>query len=325
MGNALVDKMTILSNDNILSEIGLPKASMQLVDAEQSAKIQELTANFENSLVTGGSAANTIRSLAHLGVESAYIGKVGNDELGKFFRNQMRELNIFDNIYSSETPTGLAVALVSPDSERTFATYLGAASELKPEEINKEVFQKYDYIHIEGYLVFNHDLIRKAFEIAHECGLKIAIDMASYNIVDLNREFLLEMIKKYVHVVFANEEEARSLTGKLPEDAVHDIAEICDIAVVKIGSEGSIIKQNNELVRVGVRKTTPVDTTGAGDNYAAGFLYGLANNWSLKQSAQLGTIMASKVIEVTGTSMDEEAWNYIMQQKDLIEQGKLEL
>ncbi len=325
MGNALVDIMTQLPDDNLLHELGLPKGSMQLVDFKQSEQIQTVTASLKRSLVTGGSAANTIRSLAQLGASCGYLGKVSDDEPGRFFKNEMLGLGIDCNLLQSKTPTGLAVALVSPDSERTFATYLGAAAEMTHNEITREVFSKYNYLHIEGYLAFNHELIEKALEMASDCGLTVSMDMASYNVVEFNRDFLLDMIKKHVDIVFANEEEARALTWKLPADAVHEIAEMCHIAVVKTGAEGSLIKSGTQIEKLGARKTHAVDTTGAGDNYASGFLYGHSLGWSLKQCAQLGTIMASKVIEITGTTMDANTWNWIQFQRELIKENTFRL
>ncbi|HOY38078.1 MAG: adenosine kinase [Bacteroidales bacterium] len=318
MGNALVDMMTQLPNDSILSDLALPKGSMQLVDATQSKQIQEFTKSMVRTRVSGGSAANTIRSIANLKAPCGYLGKVSNDELGIFFRNEMNALGINTLLQHSATPTGLAVALVSPDSERTFATYLGAAAELTPEELSKESMAGFDYLHIEGYLAFNHSLIKKAMEIARANNIIVSMDMASYNVVEINRDFLLDVIKNDVDIVFANEEEARALTGMGPEDAVHQIAEMCRIAIVKTGADGSLIKSQGQLSKIPARKTSPVDTTGAGDNYASGFLYGHANGWSLKKCGQLGTVMASRVIEVIGTTMSSETWEWINAEKECI-------
>lgn len=322
MGNALVDMMTKLPDDDALSALGLPKGSMQLVDASQSENILNKTKHFPRALVSGGSAANTIRSLAKLGANCGYLGKTSHDELGKFFNTEMLQLSIDAHLLYSNTATGLAIALVSPDSERTFATYLGAAAEMTPEEIDIDIFKKYQYLHIEGYLAFNHPLIQKALETASACNMMVSMDMASYNVVEINRDFLLDMIQKHVDVVFANEEEARALTGKSPELAVHEIAEWCTIAVVKTGAEGSLIKTGGEVIHVPARKTRAIDTTGAGDNYAAGFLYGHAEGWDMMRCGKLGTILASKVIEVTGTTMSEETWQWISLEKKAIEASK---
>ena len=170
----------------------------------------------------------------------------------------------------------MAVALVSPDSERTFATFLGAAVEISASDLKLEDFQGYDYFHIEGYLVQNYDLIETAVKLAKEAGCKVTIDMASYNVVEDNLEFLTRIVKEYVDIVFANEEEAKAFTGKEPREALDAIAEMTDIAVVKIGSKGSMVKRGDKVYTAGVIKANSIDTTGAGDLYAAGFIYGLS-------------------------------------------------
>lgn len=308
MGNALVDVMTMLSDDKVLEDLGLPKGSMQLVDLATSNKVQEITAGLPKSLASGGSAANTIRSLAKLGIQTGYLGKIGNDKMGEFFATDMKETGVFPRLIKSEIPTGLAVALVSKDSERTFATYLGAAAELTPDDITESTFTGYDILHVEGYLIFNNELIEKAVSTAKQCGLKVSLDLASYNVVEANLEFLKYLTEKYVDILFANEEEAKSFTGREPEKALAMMSAICEIAVVKVGEDGSYIKRGDEIHKTGVIKVKPIDSTGAGDNYAAGFLYGLVNNWTLDKCGKAGAILSGNVIEVIGASMDAKRW-----------------
>jgi sugar/nucleoside kinase (ribokinase family) len=205
-------------------------------------------------------------------------------------------------------PTGCAVALVSPDSERTFATFLGAAIELSAEHLLSNIFSKYDFLHIEGYLVQNHALIETAVKLAKEAGLMVSIDLASYNVVEANKEFLHDIIEKYVDIVFANEEEAKAFTGKDPDEALHEIGGKCKIAVVKTGREGSMVKRGEDLHKIGIIAVTPIDTTGAGDLYAAGFLYGLANDKPLQECGRIGALLAGNVIEFMGSKMPEERW-----------------
>ncbi|HNQ67902.1 MAG TPA: adenosine kinase [Bacteroidales bacterium] len=311
MGNALVDIMTMLPDDKVLETLGLPKGSMQLVDFDTSSKVQKLTDGFEKSLASGGSAANTIRSLAKLGIKTGYLGKIGKDKMGNFFAEDMKKTGVLPSLIKTDTPTGCAVALVSKDSERTFATYLGAAAEMSPDDISEVTFAGYDILHIEGYLIFNNDLIEKAVSLAKENGLKVSLDLASYNVVDANLEFLKYLVDKYVDILFANEEEARAFTGEEPLKALEMMSGICDIAVVKVGEEGSYVKRGKEFYKAGVIKAKPIDSTGAGDDYAAGFLYGLVSNWTLDKCAKAGAIIAGNVIEVIGTTMDEKRWDNI--------------
>ena len=311
MGNALVDVMTLLDSDNVLDNLKLPKGSMQLVDLETSKQTLEHTQNLNRKLTCGGSAANTARSLAMLGVETGYIGKIGKDENGSLFANETKKSGVTPLLIETDTPTGVAIAMVSKDSERTFATYLGAAAELLPEDISENLFHGYSILHIEGYLIFNNALIEKAVKTAKKCGLKISLDMASYNVVEANLDFLKKIIENYIDIVFANEEEAKAFTGKNPEEALEEISKMCETAVVKTGEKGSIIKSGNIFYQEGIIDVKPIDTTGAGDNYAAGFLYGYINNRSLDKCAKVGTILAGNVIEVIGTTMDDKRWTRI--------------
>ena len=308
LGNALVDIITQLESDKDLEILNLPKGSMQLVDKEVSAMIQKATLHLNSTKQTGGSAANTANGIANLGVCSGYIGMVGEDKLGEFYANDMLENSIEPNFFKSQsTPTGCAVALISKDGERTFATYLGAAIELRADLLTKELFSGYDYFHIEGYLIVNHDLIRTAIRMANELGLKVSIDLASYNVVEENIDFLKEICKD-VHIIFANEEEAKAFTSQDAEQAVKTIADLCDIAVVKIGKKGSFIKSGEQEIRIYERERTCLDTTGAGDMYAAGFLAGLCLGKDLEYCGNMGSILAGNVIEVYGAKMDKERW-----------------
>jgi len=309
LGNALVDIMTQLEDESLLREFGLPKGSMQLVDKNKSDQVIEGTKHLETSLAAGGSAANTINGLAKLGAECGFIGKIGPDEMGKFFSDDMKASGIQPLLIQSKTESGRAVALVSPDSERTFATYLGASVELSDVDLKPENFAGYGYLHIEGYLVQNHALIEKALRLAKAEGLMVSLDLASYNVVEDNLAFLQEMSKKYVDILFANEEEARAFTGEEnPEKALEIIADIVDIAIVKVGKKGSFIKKDGIKFKVGVVDVVSRDTTGAGDLYAGGFIYGLMNNLSLDKAGQIGAVLSGNVIEVIGAKMDEERW-----------------
>ncbi len=311
IGNALVDIMTRLNDDSLLDKFSLKKGSMQLSEREFADQINKTTVGLDKSQSSGGSAANTIHGLASLGVPTGYIGKVGDDEFGEFFSNDMRANDINPFMMKSMTETGRAIALVSPDSERTFATYLGAAIELTDEDLNANQFKDYQYLHIEGYLVQNHALMEKAAELSKNNNMKISLDLASFNVVEDNLEFLKQYVKNNVDIVFANEEEAKAFTGKEPEDALHELSDQCEIAVVKIGSKGSMVKNNGKIYHIDPFKANSIDTTGAGDLYASGFLYGVVNRLPFDQCGRIGSLCASKVIEVIGSKMTVETWGKI--------------
>jgi sugar/nucleoside kinase (ribokinase family) len=314
MGNALVDIITTLENDTLLETFGLPKGSMTLVDHETSNFINIQTAGLKKQKASGGSAANTIHGLAHMGVKTGFVGMVGDDDLGKFFFKDMKSKKIKPLLFKSIRETGRAVALISPDSERTFATYLGAAVELSTEDLDSNIFAGYDYLYLEGYLVQDHDLVEKAVRLAKINGMKVCIDLASYNIVEEHRSFFLELIRNQVDIVFANNQEAEALTGEQPEKAAEILGGYADIAIVKTGAEGSLIFADGTLHKIGIRPSKSIDTTGARDMYASGFLFGLVNGLSLDTCGNIGAILSGRVIEVLGAKMDESTWENIRRQ-----------
>ena len=311
MGNALTDILLQIDNDDILSTLNLLKGGMQLVNTQQSEEIGHALRDYSKIMATGGSASNTINGITRLGLEAGFVGKIGKDDIGLFFTNDSKFNGVEPHLLVSETPSGRCIVLVSPDSERTLCTYLGAACELVASDLHPEMFHGYDFFHIEGYLVQNHDLIRTAVRLAKLANLKVSIDLASYNVVEENLEFLHEIVNEYVDIVFANEEEARAFTGLEPEEALIQIAEKCGIAVVKIGKDGSYIKSGNETVQVKPQLANCIDTTGAGDLYAAGFLFGLANNYSLEVCGKIGSVVSGNVVEVLGAKMTDEVWELI--------------
>ena len=314
IGNALVDIMTILNDDKLLEKFGLRKGSMQLVDKHFSMHILDLTNNLIRSQSSGGSAANTINGLANLGIQTGFIGKIGTDDLGTFFREEMKKHSIEAILYESSSTSGHAIALVSPDYERTFATYLGAAIELSADDLNPNIFKEYEYLHIEGYLVQNHELLEKALKLAKDNKMIVSLDLASYNIVNENIDFLKSMIEKYVDIVFANEEEAKAITGESPERALDILVEKTDLAIVKIGKNGSLVKQDGKIYKAGIITVNAIDTTGAGDLYAAGFLYGYVNNEPLDKCAMFGAIASGYVVEVLGAKMENDRWSRIKEE-----------
>ncbi len=310
IGNALTDMLVNLKSDTVLGKFQLAKGSMTLVDAELQNTISKSVAGMPYSLSLGGSAGNTIRAMAQLGSRVGFIGKVGHDKTGEFFSQALTNLGIEPIIFNGESRSGRCISLISQDGERTMATYLGAAIELKHTEVMSTVFDGYDCLYVEGYLVQDHALIENVMKSAKACGLKIAIDLASFNVVEENLEFLRRIVDEYVDILFANEDEARVFTGEEePLNALQYISNLCELTIVKIGIKGALIKRGNEAVHVGIMAAAKrVDTTGAGDFYAAGFLAGMCEGLSLRQCGTIGAITAGKVIEVVGTTFGEEAW-----------------
>ena len=312
IGNALVDALVTLTNDDLLHSFGLPKGSMTLISDEEQHRIQECFASLNVQRATGGSAGNTMLALANLGAKPGFIGAVGADATGKFFASNCEKCAISPCLTTLPVQSGIAYTFISPGGERTFATYLGAAAMMDPENLSSEMFEGYDYLYVEGYLVQNHALILRAVELAKEKGMKVCLDLASYNIVEADHEFFTRLVTDYVDVVFANEEEARAFAGADPSEALELLHSLCEVAVVKLGAAGStIMSKEKKTFEPAMMVDRVVDTTAAGDFYAAGVMYGLMNDCSLEQCAQLGTLLSGNVIQIVGTQLTNEAWEKI--------------
>lgn len=314
MGNALVDIIIQLPSDDILDTLALPKGSMQLVEQNTSKAVLDYFKDTPYHITTGGSASNTIHGISHLGIETAFIGVIGEDSFGETFESTMLTSGIKPMLLRGKNPTGKAITLMSQDSERTFATYLGAAIELSAKLLDNNLFKGYHFFYIEGYLVQNYELIRRSIELAKEEGLKVVLDLASYNVVEENLAFLKEIITKYVDIIFANEEEARAFTGKDPQEALLELSKICDIAIVKVGKNGSYAQKGDQVVHTKAWSNICVDTNGAGDGYAAGFMYGICHNKDLQTCCDIGSLVAGNIVTVIGPKLDDASWVAIKKQ-----------
>ncbi|MDR2886903.1 MAG: adenosine kinase [Bacteroidales bacterium] len=311
IGNALVDIMTLMDDDSFLQQYSLPKGSMQMVDSEKSALINTGTCKLGKVITSGGSAANTMHGLGMLGVETGFIGSTGADPMGDFFEKEMRNAGITTKIFRRNIPTGTATTLISPDSERTFATCLGAASELYPADLDNTFFSRYNILYLEGYLIFNLRLVEKACMLAKTLNMEVALDLASYNVVEAKLDDFRNIAYKYVDILIANSEEAKAFTGCNGVEALNEMSRMSPVAVVKNGREGSVIKSGGEIMHIEAAAASVCDTTGAGDLYAAGFLYGYSLNCPLGFCGKIGSLLAGKVIEITGARLPAEIWNEV--------------
>jgi len=324
----LTDILAVLPDDTLLNTYHLPRGSMQHVDMETGDKIWAALKPLGVKYVAGGSAANTIVCTSIFGMPSSFIGKIGDDELGLLFKSDQEQYGVKTMLFKSKHSSGRSMVFVSGgNAERTFAVYLGAAMDLVPEDLKPEYFKGYDYFHIEGYLVQNQDLIRKAVELAHEAGCIISLDMASYNVVESNNAFLHDIVERYVDIVFANETESRAFT-KIDDArlAMEEMSKLCTISVVKVGKDGSWVKSGDEEYYIPSWPANTIDATGAGDTYAAGFLYAHSLGMPLKVCGEVGSIIAAKVVEVIGTKIDIPRWRDAkIEIKDLIAANGVQL
>jgi len=309
IGNALTDILAVLPDDELLKKYHLPLGSMQHVDMETGDRIWDALKEYGVKYVPGGSAANTITCTAIFGMQSSFLGKIGNDDLGNLFKSTMEQYGVkAQMLYSKKSSGRCMVFITGANAERTFADYMGATLELGPDDLKQEYFEGYDYFHIEGYLVQNQELISTAARMAKAAGCTISIDMASYNVVESNDAFFHNLVENYVDIVFANESEAKAFTKMEPREAIDELAKHCKIAVVKVGKDGSMVRSGDEFHMIEPWPATPVDATGAGDTYAADFLYAHSLGMPLRVCGEIGSIIAAKVVEVIGTKIDIPRW-----------------
>ena len=316
VGSPIVDAIAQV-DDSFLEQVEGDKGGMVLVD---TATIDGLLSKIPSEAIKapGGSAGNTLFALAKLGANTAFVGKTGNCDNGSYYRDRFTELGGDSSRFKiGEIANGRCLSLVTPDSERTMRTDLGAAMTLAPDEISAADFAGCTLAHIEGYLLFNEALMRAVLNAAKEAGCIISLDLASFEVVNATKPILSEILRDYVDIVFANEEEADAFTG-LGDDyeaMALQLAELCDIAAVKIGPRGSYVAQSGKVEKVApVLAENVVDTTAAGDFWAAGFLYGWSQQRPLAECAKLGSILGAAVVQVQGSLITEQTWNEILQQ-----------
>jgi len=300
IGNAIVDSLALVE-DNFIYDNNLPKGAMRLVTAEEIGKLyQAIPSNIEKC--SGGSAANTAAGIATLGGNVGFVGKVADDELGRFFEKDLAKSGvIFDNLPQSGTlPTASCLVLITEDGERTMNTYLGACTRLHEEDINEDLVASADITYIEGYLWDSaQDAIHKVIDIAHKNKKKIAFTLSDSFCVERHRNDFLELLPK-IDILFGNKEEIQFLyqTTSL-EDALKELS--VPISCITNGNNGSIIIDNGkryDIAPIEIKKL--VDTTGAGDLYAAGFLYGYSQGKGMEECGALGSECAVKVIQQVG-------------------------
>lgn len=311
VGSALVD-ILLQESDEYVSANGIIKGGMELVEA---TKADELLAKSEQKpeIVPGGSACNTTIGLGRLSGKADFIGTAGKDDLGELFEKSLVTNNVNPLLTYGEQTTGRVLSVITPDAERSMLTYLGASVETAPTYFTKESFGDADLVHIEGYMLFNEGLIRAVLAAAKEAGKLISLDLASFTVIDANPSLVKELVKEYVDIVLANEDEARSYTGSSDEkEALEILSQDAPVAVVKVGKRGSYIKVNGEVTTIApVGDGYALDTTGAGDLWASGFLYGLINGLPIEKCGAIASKCGFEVCQVTGAQIPDAKWEEI--------------
>jgi sugar/nucleoside kinase (ribokinase family) len=303
MGNALVDVLTYADYD-FVARTGVEPGAMTMVDATRSDEIYaEMGAAIEAS---GGSAANTAAGVASFGGKGAYIGRVADDTFGKVFSHDLRSVGVhFEAPFATDgSPTGRCLVIVTPDADRTLCTFLGAGAELDESYIDEAVVESAAVTYLEGYIwdpTAAKAAVRRAAAIAHRSDRRVALTLSDPFCVERHREEFLELIEHDIDILFANEDEITMLYQvETFDEALHHVRGHCEIAALTRGPHGSVIVAGDDMHVIDAYPTELVDTTGAGDAYAAGVLYGLTHGYDLATCGRLGSLGASEVISHLG-------------------------
>ena len=303
IGNAIVDVICKV-DESFIKDNNLTKSTMKLVDETEFRKLLS-TLKIEET-VSGGSVANSIVGLSQLGNKVGFIGKISDDHLGIKYEEGLKKENV-DFFYSKKkevTPTGTCLILITPDSERTMITFLGTAGKISEKDIDTNAVKKSEILFLEGYL-WDEGEPKKAFEKAINNANKVAMSLSDLFCVERHKPHFLELVKSKLDITFANEQEIMSLINARSFDEVVGFAkELNKLIIITRGKKGALVVSKNEVTECSAKSNLKIkDLTGAGDLFAGGFLHGLINNKSIKESLEIGTKMSSKIIQIIGARL----------------------
>lgn len=312
VGAAMIDHVVEV-DDSFLEKIHAVKGSMGSLDYSSFTRLLKQTGR-QAQVRMGGSCANTIKGLSRLGHRCAFVGKLGSDPAGQAFAKSLKNSHVTPLLLNASAQTGQLVSLVTPDGERTFRDFLGASREFSAKDLTPEMFAGVKLVHIEGYTLMNEDIAIRAMELAKAAGAKVSFDLANFELVKQYQQQIVRLLSRHVDILFANQDEARMLTQKDPHQGISILRDLCDIVVTLMGPDGCWIGQGSEQHRCLAYPVAPLDTTGAGDLFAAGFLHGYLNGRPLPECAHYGALAGAAVVQVYGAELPEEKWKELLNQ-----------
>lgn len=322
LGNALMD-VQVFVNDDFLKKNNIPKGVMHLIDEDKSRSLIQAIVGYKSVLVPGGSSANTISALAMLGKKTVFSGVVADDTYGRLYESKVASRGVKTLFtFKDDGLTGSAVILTSEDSERTMLTHLGVCREGTKDDVDFEILADSKIFHCEGYqwdTPNQKETVVELMKFSNKQGLKVSFDLADPFCIERNVKDFNEIITSYVDILFGNKDEVKILTGESdPVEGGKKLMKMgVEVALVKVGGEGSLLFYKDKIVSIPVYKTDKVlDSTGCGDTYAAGFLYGYSSGKSNESSAKFASYLASKIIEVPGAQYELLDFNEINKKKD---------
>lgn len=312
IGSAFVDRILPVSH-KFISSLNGEKGGASLIEKEELDSLIS-QASTKETLLPGGSAANTLRGLTSLGHTCALRGTVGSDSLGKLFLSEMEHLKITPLLHSTPSLTGQVVCFVGPDGERTQRVFRGGDHLMNPELLDPLHFQGVRLVFIEGFAFRNPGVVERAAILGKEEGALVALGCASFEVVREHKDAMLHVLKEFVDVLFANEEEAHALTGHISPQACQELSSQGPVTVITLGKEGSWIGWEGKIEHSPTTPIQPIDSTGAGDLFASGFLHGYLNQVPLPMCAEMGSMAAAAVIQSYGPQLPPHVWTNILRQ-----------
>lgn len=308
VGNAIMD-LQVQCDDAFLEANGIEKGIMTLTEPDRQQEILHALSDHDINYCSGGSAANTIVGIADMGGKSAYAGKTGSDSFGQRYVDEMRDLGIAIEVPASEGASGTCVVLITPDAQRTMLTHLGVSASLCANDISASEIAKAKYLYVEGYLFAGPSTKAAAYtaiEMAKEQDVKVALTISDPFLIDICRDEFQRLIEGPVDLLFCNEAEAKALTGlDDPIACAEAIHEHCENVALTLGKNGSILMHEGEVIAIEGVDVDAIDTTGAGDMYAAGVLYGITNGLTWKQAGHLGSHAAGRIVSQLGARLPQ--------------------
>lgn len=309
LGAACID-LLIPIDESFLKFVPGKKGGAQPIDLETLHQIIQKN-GIPPRISIGGSCANVIKGLSHLDVDCGLISAIGSDTYGDHFTQTMQKLGIKTLFKPSQQPTTLVLCLITPDGQRTMRFFPGSSQDMHENLLVPSHFKGVKIVHIDSYTLANGNLVKKLMQLAKDNDVKISLDLSSFEIVKEYSDLIHELLTTYVDIVFANIDETKALTGLNPSKGCAKLQKMCPTVVVLAGKDGCFVGHKGKIISSPAFPAEAIDSTGAGDLFASGFLYGYLHNKSLETCARLGNYLGGAITEITGTELSEERWQGI--------------
>ena len=311
IGAPLIDHILHVSHEYI-SRLDGPTEGMELVSPDDLKKLLKNTPTKDIS-IPGGSTLNTLRGLSRLGISCGFVGSIGQDNSAQTIKDTLVDHKIVAHLHKSTKATGEVLCFVTPDGKRTFRTYYGASTDLKPQFLQAQFFQGAKLVHLEGYTIANDvNICLETFKRAKEEKVKISLDLSNFEVVLNNKELYVNLLTKRPDIIFANHDEIKALTGLDPEEGVKSLNQHANLVIGLLGIKGCCVAQKGVVSYYPALPKTPVDTTGAGDLFISGFLFGHLRGKDMATCARYGAILGSYIVQVEGAEIPKSTWKEII-------------